>query len=153
MNPPRSGPPRIALDREGFFSRGGERLVPVGVNYWPASCGVEMWQAWPEDEIRHDLDVVRDLGLNCVRFFLRWQEFEPAEGRYDGTALFAARGGNGQDAGIGRPLPLPAGDGWCHVASRGNERKAIFRHARLRRDPRLRAARRSAFAAIETSSI
>ena len=77
----------FTLDAQGYFVRGGARVVPIGVNYWPASCGVEMWQAWPEDEIRHDLDVVRELGLNCVRFFLRWQEFEPEADGYDAAAF------------------------------------------------------------------
>ncbi len=77
----------LTLDAAGYFVRNGRRIVPVGVNYWPGSCGVEMWQAWPEDEICRDLDIVRDLGLNCVRFFLRWQEFEPEEGRYDAASF------------------------------------------------------------------
>ena len=33
--------------------------------------------------MQHDLDVVRGLGLNCVRFFLRWPDFEPDLGTYD----------------------------------------------------------------------
>ena len=70
---------------DGYFQRQGRHVMPVGVNYWPASCGVDMWQAWPEKEMQHDLDVVRDLGLNCVRFFLRWPDFEPELGRYDAT--------------------------------------------------------------------
>ncbi|MGI6496160.1 MAG: cellulase family glycosylhydrolase [Kiritimatiellia bacterium] len=75
----------FSLDSAGWFTRGGKRIFPVGVNYWPASCGVEMWQAWDEDEIRRDLDLVCGLGLNCVRFFLRWPDFEPSFGRYDET--------------------------------------------------------------------
>ncbi len=77
----------LVLNADGYFERNGARIVPVGVNYWPGSCGVNMWTDWPADEIRHDLDVVRALGLNCVRFFLRWQEFEPRAGEYDPTAF------------------------------------------------------------------
>ncbi len=76
-------PTPVTLAPEGYFHRNGRRIFPVGVNYWPGSCGVDMWQAWPEDELRHDLDVVRDLGFNCIRFFLRWPDFEPELGRYD----------------------------------------------------------------------
>src|SRR5690606_7270933 len=57
--------PTFALDAAGYFTRGGERIVPVGVNYWPASCGVEMWRAWPATEIQRDLEITRTLGLNC----------------------------------------------------------------------------------------
>ncbi|MGI5915024.1 MAG: cellulase family glycosylhydrolase [Anaerolineae bacterium] len=76
----------LTLDtHSGYFYRNGERFIPVGVNYWPASCGIEMWPRWPADEIRHDLDVIKRLSLNCLRFFLRWQDFEPEPGVYDAT--------------------------------------------------------------------
>jgi hypothetical protein len=78
----------FSLSADGYFLRGGKRFVPVGANYWPGSCGVEMWPAWPEDELRRDLDTLAKHGLNCVRFFLRWQDFEPAAGHYDET-MFA----------------------------------------------------------------
>jgi hypothetical protein len=71
---------RCFLDRDRPF-------VPSGVNYWPASCGVEMWARWPEAEIKADLAQVRDLGLDTVRFFLRWQDFEIEEGRYEASAF------------------------------------------------------------------
>lgn len=73
----------IRLDAPGYFTRHGHRFVPVGVNYWPATVGVELWQQWPADEVRRDLDLLPKLGLNCIRFFLRWQDFEPAAGQYD----------------------------------------------------------------------
>jgi hypothetical protein len=74
---------KTSLDEQGFFSRDGRRFIPFGVNYWPASCGVEMWTQWPEQEIQADLDLVVALGLNCTRFFLRWQDFETEAGIYD----------------------------------------------------------------------
>jgi len=77
----------IKLDARGHFTRGGGRIVPAGVNYWPATCGVEMWRAWPRDEIERDLDLLPKLGLNAIRFFLRWQDFEPRPGEYDRTAF------------------------------------------------------------------
>ncbi|MBN1372920.1 MAG: hypothetical protein JW987_13365 [Anaerolineaceae bacterium] len=79
----------VALDRaSGYFVRGGQRFIPVGVNYWPGSCGVEMWREWPEEEMRADLDLVTRLELNTLRFFLRWQDFEPELGHYN-EAMFA----------------------------------------------------------------
>lgn len=73
----------VSIDPQGYFQRAGKRVLPIGVNYWPASCGVEMWQHWDAEEIKRDLDIVRGLGLNCVRFFLRWPDFEPTFGNYD----------------------------------------------------------------------
>ena len=75
------------LDAQGYFTEAGARIFPVGVNYWPASCGVEMWRVWPVKEIKSDLDLMISLGLNCVRFFLRWEDFEPQFGRYEMTAF------------------------------------------------------------------
>ena len=77
----------LTLDERGYFLLTGKRFVPVGANYWPASCGVEMWPQWPASEIQHDLDVLKSLGLNSIRFFLRWQDFEPEAGRYDPTTF------------------------------------------------------------------
>ena len=73
----------LTLSSDGYLLRDGARFVPIGVNYWPGSCGVEMWQRWPEAEMQHDLDVLGALGLNSIRFFLRWQDFEPEAETYD----------------------------------------------------------------------
>lgn len=77
----------IALDAAGGFVRDGRPIVPCGVNYWPASCGTDMLAAWPADEIRRDLDLVRGLRLNAVRFFLRWDHVEPELGAFDPLAF------------------------------------------------------------------
>lgn len=73
----------LHLDPQGYFHDGQKRIIPVGANYWPASCGVEMWVQWPAEEIRHDIATLKKLGLNCIRFFLRWQDFEPQPGAYN----------------------------------------------------------------------
>lgn len=77
--------PIFRITSDGYFARGNERIIPFGVNYWPSSCGVEMWQIWPEEEMRHDLDTMKSLGMNCIRFFIRWEDFEPEVGFYDET--------------------------------------------------------------------
>jgi hypothetical protein len=74
---------KTSLNEQGYFIRAGRRFIPFGVNYWPGSCGVEMWTRWPEKEIQTDLDLAAELGLNCTRFFLRWQDFEMEAGTYD----------------------------------------------------------------------
>ena len=73
----------LVIGSDGYFSLAGQRFVPVGANYWPGSCGVEQWQRWPVDEMQRDLDLVVCLGFNSVRFFLRWQDFEPQAGQYE----------------------------------------------------------------------
>jgi hypothetical protein len=71
----------------GYFQRDGRRFIPFGVNYWPASAGVNMWKVWPPMEINRDLDLMVSLGLNTVRFFLRWEDFEPEPGNYNQAAF------------------------------------------------------------------
>ncbi|MDR1284176.1 MAG: cellulase family glycosylhydrolase [Opitutaceae bacterium] len=78
----------MTIDSSGYFrDTAGALFILVGANYWPASCGVEMWQAWPENEIFSDLDLMASLGFNTVRFFVRWPDFEPRPGEYDATML------------------------------------------------------------------
>lgn len=74
---------RYTLGADGYFRRDGARFIPAGANWWPGSCGVELWERWPEDEIRRDLDLLRAHGFNCLRFFLRWQDFEREPGIHD----------------------------------------------------------------------
>lgn len=73
----------LLLNKEGYFEKSGKLFVPMGVNYWPASCGMGMWKEWPEKEIKRDLDLIKTLGMNSVRFFLRWADFEPEAEFYD----------------------------------------------------------------------
>jgi beta-galactosidase len=59
----------------------------LGVNYWPATRGVHWWEEFHLREAEEDLALVRHLGLNCVRLFLRWRDFQPAPDRVDPAAL------------------------------------------------------------------
>ena len=77
----------LTFTHDGYLHHGDKRFIPVGVNYWPASCGTEMWSQWPEAEIRRDLDRMARLGLNSLRFFLRWDAFEPEPGKWNSLAL------------------------------------------------------------------
>jgi hypothetical protein len=78
----------VSFDAQsGYFQRAGKQFIPVGVNYWPGSSGVEMWKHWAPDEMREDLVLIGKLGLNTVRFFLRWEDFEPEAGKLDAQML------------------------------------------------------------------
>ena len=76
---------QLSLDARGYFRNGTRLFIPVGVNYWPASTGCNLWSAehFPADEIQHDLDVLERSPFNTVRFFVTWGELEPEEGVYD----------------------------------------------------------------------
>lgn len=62
-------------------------FLPVGANYWPASCGVDMWVEWPVEEMRSDLAAMQGKGLNTIRFFFRWPDFESRPGSYEEAAF------------------------------------------------------------------
>ena len=64
----------VALSETGFFLRNGSHFYPIGVNYWPASTGCNLWNAdtFPSAEIQHDLDVLAASPFNSMRIFLEW---------------------------------------------------------------------------------
>ncbi|MBV8581560.1 MAG: hypothetical protein JOZ86_13120 [Candidatus Eremiobacteraeota bacterium] len=49
----------------------------VGVNYWPRRSAMAMWRRFDAGEVREDFQRIAGLGLDAVRFFLRWDDFQP----------------------------------------------------------------------------
>jgi endo-1,4-beta-mannosidase len=49
----------------------------LGINYWPRSSAMAMWRHFDPGEIREDFLRIAGLGLDAVRFFLRWDDFQP----------------------------------------------------------------------------
>lgn len=77
----------VALSKDGFFLRNGSFFYPIGLNYWPASTGCNLWTAetFPSAEIQHDLDVLAASPFNSLRIFLEWGALEPTEGVFNET--------------------------------------------------------------------
>lgn len=50
----------------------------VGVNYWPRRSAMAMWRRFDAGEVREDFARIAGLGLDAVRFFLRWDDFQPS---------------------------------------------------------------------------
>ena len=59
----------------------------LGVNYWPRRSAMYMWNRFDLGEIREDAARIRDIGLRVVRFFLRWDDFQPQAGVIDERML------------------------------------------------------------------
>jgi endo-1,4-beta-mannosidase len=59
----------------------------LGVNYWPRRSAMYMWEQFDAGEIREDAVRMRALGLRIVRFFLRWDSFQPAPDTMNEAAL------------------------------------------------------------------
>src|SRR5262245_61065819 len=55
----------------------GERFL-LGVNYWPRRKAMYWWSDVDLGEVRDEFAVIRGLGLDVVRLFLLWDDFQPA---------------------------------------------------------------------------
>lgn len=59
----------------------------LGVNYWPRAKAMYWWSGFDSGEVRDEFAMIRGIGLTHVRFFLLWENFQPAPDRIDPTAL------------------------------------------------------------------
>jgi endo-1,4-beta-mannosidase len=59
----------------------------LGINYWPRRTAMAMWERFDLGEIMEDLERIAELGLDTIRFFLRWSDFQPAPNRIDTAML------------------------------------------------------------------
>ncbi len=73
----------------------------TGVNYWPRNHGVQMWTEFDRDEIAEDMRAIARMGMNAVRVFLKWADFQPEPevideamiGRFDEFLVMADEAG------------------------------------------------------------
>jgi len=63
----------------------------LGVNYWPASSAMRMWERFDAAEVAADLKRCSDAGCDTVRLFLRWEDFQPDPASVDAAALSKLR--------------------------------------------------------------
>lgn len=49
----------------------------VGCNYWASHAGPEMWVNWDEAVVREDLKKLSQQGLDTLRVFPNWRDFQP----------------------------------------------------------------------------
>lgn len=53
-----------------------------GVNYWGSKYAIEMWSKWDEASVDNDLKVLSDNGVDTVRVFPTWSDFQPIKAHY-----------------------------------------------------------------------
>jgi endo-1,4-beta-mannosidase len=51
----------------------------VGVNYWASDSGCFMWQRFNEQVITDDLKFLKSRGINVLRVFPLWSDFQPVK--------------------------------------------------------------------------
>lgn len=56
--------------------------MKLGCNYWASHAGTEMWRKWEPEEARKDLQVLRAHGVEYLRVFPNWRDFQPVEPFY-----------------------------------------------------------------------
>jgi endo-1,4-beta-mannosidase len=59
----------------------------LGVNYWPASSAMRMWERFDGGEIEDDFRRCAGAGCDTVRIFLRWEDFQPTPASVSASAL------------------------------------------------------------------
>jgi hypothetical protein len=73
------------------LERDGRPFVAVGVNYHPAAAGCRLWTDTAPEVFRRDFAAIADAGLNTIRLFVYWRDFEPAPGQYEPTVFTRLR--------------------------------------------------------------
>lgn len=59
----------------------------LGVNYWPRRKAMYWWSDFDAAEVREEFGVIRDLGMNLVRLFLLWDDWQPTPDTVNKAAL------------------------------------------------------------------
>lgn len=59
----------------------------LGCNYWASHAGTEMWRNWNEYAVRADFDVLSKNGVDTLRVFPNWRDFQPVCPMFDGGGV------------------------------------------------------------------
>lgn len=49
----------------------------IGCNYWASNAGTYMWRNWDEEAVENDLKKLSECGVECLRVFPLWPDFQP----------------------------------------------------------------------------
>ena len=59
----------------------------LGVNYWPRRKAMYWWSDFDRVEVEDEFDLIAALGLNVVRLFLLWDDWQPDPASVDSARL------------------------------------------------------------------
>ncbi len=65
----------------------GEGKFILGANYWPAEKGVYWWREFALSTGKRDFSLAAEYGLELMRIFLLWEDFQPEINRISVKAL------------------------------------------------------------------
>jgi endo-1,4-beta-mannosidase len=63
-----------------------DRFV-LGVNYWPRRKAMYWWNSFDAWEVRDEFDLIAELGMDVVRIFLLWDDWQPTASSVDRSRL------------------------------------------------------------------
>ena len=55
----------------------GTNEFAVGCNYWSSKSAISMWRNWSEEAVEKDFAALKEAGMNTVRIFPLWSDFQP----------------------------------------------------------------------------
>ena len=64
-----------------------EQPFVLGVNYWPRRKAMYWWSQFDRDEVQEEFTIIREIGINVVRIFLLWDDWQPTPTNVDEQAL------------------------------------------------------------------
>lgn len=56
----------------------------VGCNWWASHAGTNTWRDWNSDVVRSDFERLAEAGINVVRIFPLWNDFQPLRMHFKG---------------------------------------------------------------------
>lgn len=59
----------------------------LGVNYWPRRKAMYWWSDFDAGEVREEFSIIAGLGMNVVRLFLLWDDWQPTPDSVSSTCL------------------------------------------------------------------
>lgn len=57
----------------------------IGCNYWASNAGTYMWRNWDEAVVEDDLKKLAGCGVECLRVFPLWSDFQPISSCINGA--------------------------------------------------------------------
>lgn len=67
--------PYYKVGAAASYQRNQQEFRPKGINYYPQAFPWDIWEPFPEDTIRDDLRIIKELGMNTIRIFVGFDEF------------------------------------------------------------------------------
>ena len=72
----------------------------IGANYWASHASINMWSEWDADAVERDFIALSSHGVDCLRMFLLWPDFQPLKAIMANDVVYEYRMMPGE-----RPLP------------------------------------------------